>query len=273
MICHYCGFTKVSPQICPKCREFTLKPIGLGTEKIKEEIEALFPQSRVARADRDEIDSRKSLEDFLNKVGAGEIDIIVGTQMIAKGHDFPNLTLVGTLAADMGLHFPDFRSSERTFQLLTQVSGRAGRHTQPGRVVIQAFMPEHPAIQFAANHDYVGFATHALLERKELGYPPFGRLAVVRVQGQNLDKTQNAAQFLHEKLDELKNKIDPKIELMGPVEAALAKLKNKYRQQVLVKSSSGATLNKFLLTFAAQSDQWPLAGISVSVDMDAQHLL
>ncbi len=275
LICHYCGFQKPKPLMCPSCRGFPLKSIGLGTEKVKEELQIFFPEARIARADRDEIDSRKSLEELLDKIMKHEIDIIVGTQMIAKGHDFPLLTLVGTLAADLGLHFPDFRSSERTFQLLTQVAGRAGRHQKPGLVIVQTYLPDHPAIHYSVTHDYVGFAKVELTERKELGYPPFGKLAMIRFQGPDQNKTEDVATAAKDQIELLK-KQHPEfesIEALGPAEAALVKIKNKFRYQILIKTKSSKNLNLFLQRFINHAEVWAPSQISVTVDVDPLHLL
>jgi primosomal protein N' (replication factor Y) len=272
--CHYCGFRKPCPLICPSCKIVSLKPLGLGTEKIAEELQNIFPEARIARADRDEINSRESLEALLSKIQKHEIDIIVGTQMIAKGHDFPNLTLVGAVAADVGLHMPDFRSSERTFQLLTQVAGRAGRHQKAGRVLIQTYVPNHPAIHFATTHDYRSFATQELKTRQELMYPPYGRLATVRLQGVSLDRVENDAQATRDRLGRLQNLKEEyrSVEILGPCEAPLAKLKGKHRYHLLLKSPSSQVLNAFL-QHLMQDLEWLSAGVRLSVDVDPLQLL
>lgn len=275
LLCHYCGFQKQTAFECTSCHSKNLENVGLGTEKIASELQIMFPHARIVRADRDEINSRKALEDLIKKISQKDVDIIVGTQMIAKGHDFPNLTLVGSLMADIGLHFPDFRSSERTFQLLTQVAGRAGRHEKPGLVFIQTYLPEHPAIHYAKTHDFEGFAKAELVARKELNYPPFGKVAVIRIQGAQQNKTASAADRAKMEIEKIK-RLKPeysKIEILGPSESALLKLKNKYRFQILVKSPQAKELNNYLQHFLKHSETWVPSGVNVSIDVDPQQLI
>jgi primosomal protein N' (replication factor Y) len=274
LMCHYCAFEKPFALGCTSCKKENVKSLGLGTEKVCEDIKALFPEARIALADRDEIKTREDLENLLNKINKHEVDIIVGTQMIAKGHDFPNLTLVGAVLADVGLHLPDFRSSERTFQLLTQVAGRAGRHQKPGRVVIQTFVPEHFVLKTATTHDYRSFAVEELKMRQELGYPPFGKLASVRVQGESLDRVEKTSEIARLRLEQIQ-KIKPEllqIEILGPCEAALAKIRNKYRYHLLLKTSSSMAMNLFLQQFMSNQD-WVLPGVKISIDVDPLHLM
>ena len=276
MICHYCGFTKATPPDCPSCHEEKLKPVGLGTEKITEELKGIFPEARIARADRDEISSRKDLEELLDKITKQEVDIIVGTQMIAKGHDFPALTLVGVLAADLGLHFPDFRSSERTFQLLTQVAGRAGRHQIPGKVMVQTYLPEHPAVSFAQTHDYAGFAVKELEERKDLSYPPYGKMAIVRIQAEKETTAEKMADQARVEIESLKTKNPDyaNIDVLGPAPAAMAKIKNKFRFQILIKTTSSKGLNLFLQHFLKSAEVWNKSkSAQIAVDVDPINLL
>ncbi|MEK7827886.1 MAG: primosomal protein N', partial [Thermodesulfobacteriota bacterium] len=174
--CHHCDFTSKPPTICPACRGNHVRSQGAGTERVEEEVRKFFPEARIARMDSDTTSRKGETERILRGLDRREIDILVGTQMITKGHDFPEITLVGVLAADASMNIPDFRAAERTFQLLTQVSGRGGRGDQPGRVVIQTFNPNHYAIRRAQEHDYVGFYEDELPLRRELGYPPFSRL-------------------------------------------------------------------------------------------------
>lgn len=267
IICHYCGLEKPVPPTCTSCKQTTYKPLGLGTEKVCDDLQLLFPEIRIARADRDEINSREKLEALLDQINSHQVDVIVGTQMIAKGHDFPNLTLVGAVLADVGLHLPDFRSAEKTFQLLTQVAGRAGRHQKEGRVVIQTFVPEHNAILMAQNHDFRGFAQSELAARQELSYPPFGKLAVVRLQGINLDKTIEASDLARRHIDSFMQTLKCEIEVLGPSEAAIAKVRNKHRFQILLKSTSATHLNFFLQHFIKNFTDLP-SGVKVTVDVD-----
>ncbi|MCC6276852.1 MAG: primosomal protein N' [Oligoflexia bacterium] len=278
LLCHYCGFEKPLPKKCIKCLTGEYRPLGNGTERVAEDIEQLFSQRgvtvRVARADRDEINTREKLESLLNRIHQKEIDIIVGTQMIAKGHDFPELTLVGVVLADVGLHIPDFRSSERIFQLLTQVAGRAGRHGKPGKVLIQTYVPEHFAIQHALRHDFRGFAQEELKCRKELLYPPFGRLAALRIQGPELAEVESTAMAIMKRLKNFST-IKPEfgsVELLGPTEAVLSRLKNKFRFQILAKGPSTVILNN-LMQFGLQLGEEVPSKIDLSIDMDPVNLL
>jgi primosomal protein N' (replication factor Y) len=274
LVCHYCAFEKPLSQRCTSCKQQDFKSLGLGTEKVFDDLQILFPTARLARADRDEITTREDLENLLNKINLGEVDMIVGTQMIAKGHDFPNLTLVGTVLADVGLHLPDFRSSERTFQLLTQVAGRAGRHLTAGRVVVQTYIPEHIAIRTATTHDFRAFAAEELRMREELNYPPYGKLATIRIQGAELNRVEETSEIAKKRLLEIqKNKSEFKaIEILGPCEAALAKIRNKHRYHVLLKGPSSTGMNLYLQTFLTNQD-WVLPGVKISVDVDPLHLM
>ncbi|MBK9293806.1 MAG: primosomal protein N' [Oligoflexia bacterium] len=274
LVCHYCGFEKPAPFECGSCKSTNLSSVGLGTEKIAHELQILFPKAKIARADRDEINSREDLESLIEKISEKKVDIIVGTQMIAKGHDFPNLTLVGGLMADIGLHFPDFRSSEKTFQLLTQVAGRAGRHQKKGVVYIQTYLPEHPSITYAKEHDFIGFAAEELKSRKELNYPPFGKVAIIRVQATEFKKAQNSAAKAKNEIEKIKN-LNPlytNIQVLGPTEASVLKLKNKFRLQLLVKAPQPKELNIFLQHFLNHTQSWAPPGVTLSVDVDPQIL-
>jgi primosomal protein N' (replication factor Y) len=248
--------------------------VGLGTESVADDLKVLFPEARIARADRDEIHSRESLENLLEKIEKHEVDIIVGTQMIAKGHDFPNLTLVGVILADVGLHLPDFRSSERTFQLLTQVAGRAGRHQKSGRVIVQTYVPQHPAIVFATAHDFTAFAEQELKFRQDIRYPPFGKLASIRIQGVNLERVELAADKTKSRIQHIQ-KANPEyaaFEILGPCEAPLAKIRGKHRFHLLLKTTSAKNMNIFL-QHLSQNLEWLDPGVKLSVDVDPIQLL
>jgi primosomal protein N' (replication factor Y) len=278
LLCHYCAFTKPMPAKCTSCKSGEYRPMGMGTERIAEDIQSLYAKRgvtvRVARADRDEINTREKLEDLLTKIHNKEIDILVGTQMIAKGHDFPDLTLVGVVLADVGLHIPDFRSSERIFQLITQVAGRAGRHQKPGRVLIQSYVPEHISLRCAQKHDYLTFATEELKARAELNYPPFGRMACLRIQGSDQQQTEHTAFSIAQHLEKYKSSKNDlnSIEILGPCEAVLAKLKNKFRFQIIIKSTSASVLNGFM-QYALQLEAQIPQKIDLSADVDPVSLL
>lgn len=265
LVCHYCGYSEDLKTICGECKQGEPKAIGIGTEKIEEEIKRLFPQAKTTRLDRDEIYNRETLEDAIKSIESGEVDILIGTQMIAKGLDFPKLTLVGVLLADIGFNFPDFRTSERNFQLLSQVSGRPGRHSMNGEVIIQTYNPEYTSLQFAQKNDYAGFANQELENRKELNYPPYGRLASVRIQGSDLNKLKKAVSLLERNSNILQKKTSS-LMVLGPVPSPIFKLKNKYRYQMLIKSKNSKSIRDFC-DYLFKNTDLP-SGVQVTVDID-----
>ncbi|MEA3471288.1 MAG: primosomal protein N', partial [Thermodesulfobacteriota bacterium] len=231
--CHYCDYAVKAPPICPSCGGSKIRSHGVGTEKLQEEIETLFPQARVERMDSDSMSKRGAYERILRELDRGTIDILVGTQMIAKGHDFPNVTLVGVVSADTSLNIPDFGASERTFQIITQVSGRGGRGDFPGRVIIQTLNPEQYAITYARDHNYLGFYNEEILTRRELSYPPFSRMVKFRISSTKEDSVKECAELL----GDIARKItqNHNIDVMGPAEAPIAKIKGRYRWHMLLR--------------------------------------
>ncbi|OUM87722.1 MAG: primosomal protein N' [Bacillus thermozeamaize] len=230
--CHYCGFTALEPSACPECGSQHIRHLGVGTQRVEEELNRLFPQVRVLRMDADTTAQKGAHQRLLDLFQRHEADVLLGTQMITKGLDFPNVTLVGVILADSLLFLPDFRASERTFQLLTQVSGRAGRHERPGEVVIQSFNPEHESIQAAATHDYVRFYQREMLLRKQSGYPPYCRLAQLVFAHETAAVALSwATQVTHWLNGELKDHAH----ILGPVASPIARLKNRYRFQSMIK--------------------------------------
>ena len=276
LLCHYCDYHETMTEKCTHCPDGEPKPIGIGTELIERDVAKLFPKARIARMDRDEIGTREDLERMIKEVEDREVDVLVGTQMIAKGLDFPGLTLVGIVVADIAFNLPDFRASERAFQLITQVSGRSGRHLDEGagRVIIQTYNPDHPSIKFAVEHDYEGFASFDLMFREHLGYPPFGRLASFRIQGLDQDKVKAAAKTLRNRASTLKSRLPvyKPIEILGPAPSPLAKLRNHYRWQLLVKHPDPNILGAFCRQLC-ESDDWLPPAVKVNCDVDAVHLL
>lgn len=236
MTCHYCNHREAVPTKCPQCGKKYIYYVGEGTEQLEEMVKKLFPSLRVARIDRDTTSHRRRFEQTLQQFGDGEIDTLVGTQMLAKGHDFPNVTLVGVVSVDAGLALPDFRAAERTFQLITQVAGRAGRGDRPGRVLIQTYHPYHYALRHACEQDYDGFYNEEIRYRQNHSYPPFVALATLLVHGTDLKRVRSEALELRKELD-LANK-DRTCRILGPAPAPLARLKGEYRFQLLVKSRS-----------------------------------
>jgi primosomal protein N' (replication factor Y) len=264
MLCHYCGYAEKIPPDCPKCGSDHIQFIGTGSERVEDELHLLLPTARIARLDRDSASGKGAFEHILQRFRAAEIDILVGTQMIAKGHDIPNVTLVGVVLADIGLSMPDFRAAERTFQLLTQAAGRAGRGDTPGRVIVQTLSPEHYAVRMAAGQDYEGFYKKELEFRKWLRYPPYAAVANVLVRA---EKQQDALDMAT-KLGYLLNPPPEGIRVIGPAEAPVPRLKNEFRYQILIKAVKRAVLRDALnqLRAFAQKDRWPATALVVDVD-------
>ena len=266
--CHYCDYRIPAPGDCPKCQGHRLQGMGIGTERLEQEIKLLFPETQVARMDRDTTSRRRSHLQILKRLESGSIDILVGTQMIVKGHDFPNVTFVGVVSADTSLHFPDFRSSERTFQLLTQVAGRAGRGDVFGEVVIQTFNPDHYSILRAKDHDYVGFYQEEIQFRKALEYPPFSRFINFRLVGNGEKKTKGMAEEMGRIGQSLLKEAHGKeIEILGPSTAPFAKMRGKFRWQMLAKGKSPQLLHRFAKELSSRMDVL-LRGKGVDLDID-----
>ncbi|UCG14340.1 MAG: primosomal protein N' [Deltaproteobacteria bacterium] len=277
LLCHVCGLARKVPAACPQCSATTFRPFGFGTERIEAEVRRLFPEARVSRMDRDTTRNKQASRRLLYDLRRGRTDILVGTQMIAKGHDFPGITLVGVVSADIGLQWPDFRAAESTFQLLTQVAGRAGRGDSPGIVLVQTFNPQHFSIRFAKEHDYQGFYREEMAFREELGYPPYQRLILFQLAGNVEQKTQKAAERLTERYQELRHQrpnLFLELEALGPVAAPVPRVKGKFRWQLVLKSNKPT----FLLEVARMLMHWGLtalkgSGVSLSADVDPVSLI
>ena len=238
IVCHYCDHQAPQPQECPdpSCRSLDIRFTGLGTQKLELEINSRFPDVQCVRMDTDTMQKPGSHEKALDEFRAGKTQILLGTQMIAKGLDFPNVTLVGVINADTALHFPDFRAPERTFQLVTQVAGRSGRGEKGGRVLVQTFSPEHPAIAAATEHNFIRFANFELKQRQQYGYPPFGKMARVVIRGEQEKQVEDFADALAEKLKELIEQSGNEINVLGPAPAPVEKLRGKFRYHCLLDS-------------------------------------
>jgi primosomal protein N' (replication factor Y) len=243
LVCHYCGHREAAPRVCASCGSKSLERLGFGTEQVEAVVRERFPAARVARLDRDTA-AGAGLTRVLDGVRTGKIDILVGTQMITKGHDFPNVTLVGVVLADHGMGLPDFRADERTFQLLEQVAGRAGRGEQPGRVLIQTYSPEHPAVTCARDHAYHRFVAHELEVRKEGCYPPFSRLACVLVDGADPVEVRQVAEACAVEVRSACSRapVELNASLLGPSEAPLSRLKGRTRWQLFLKAATARGL-------------------------------
>ncbi|MDX2179735.1 MAG: primosomal protein N' [Bryobacteraceae bacterium] len=264
LLCHFCGYAEGVPQTCPACRSDHLYFSGTGSERVEDELHREFPEARIARMDRDTVGGKDQYESILSKFRAREYDILVGTQMIAKGHDIPNVTLVGAVNADIGLGLPDFRAAERTFQLLTQAAGRAGRGYLAGQVLIQTVNPDHYAVRFAAAQDYRLFYEKEIQFRRVMRYPPFAALASLVVRSEDQDRARSW-------IGDLAQRLNPPPEGMvrlGPNEAAVPRVKREFRFQMLLKSASRAALARVLreLREYTVKAKWPATALAIDVD-------
>jgi primosomal protein N' (replication factor Y) len=268
--CHYCGYLQAVPKVCEECGSEYVYFVGTGSEKLEELLHGTFPQARIGRLDRDTVRGRHDFERMLNQLSAGELDILVGTQMIAKGHDVHGVTLVGVVGADIALGLPDFRAAERTFQLLTQVAGRAGRGEYPGKVVLQTCFPEHYAVQFASAHDFRGFYDKELRYRSWMHYPPFNAIANVLLRGEKLDEVLKFSGLLGRWFEKTSH---VGIRVLGPAAAPITRLKRDYRYHFLLKSASREKLNALLRAMLAYAGEQKIPRSNLIVDVDAVWLM
>ena len=269
MQCHYCGFSTPIPQRCPNCQSSKIRFLGTGTEKVQEELQELLPGSRILRMDVDTTRRKGSYKRILDDFGNHEADILLGTQMIAKGLDFPNVTLVGVINADTGLWVPDYNSSERTFELLTQVAGRAGRAEKKGEVLIQSYNPDHYAITLAKTQDYEKFYGYEMRVRHEGNYPPYFYTMLISVASK---KEQNAARQAFKIKRELEDHLHPETIILGPTPSAISRLKNKYYYQILVKYKKEMSLNKLLHHIQDSAQEIEKYGINVYIDNEPERI-
>ncbi|MBI4238974.1 MAG: primosomal protein N' [Deltaproteobacteria bacterium] len=282
--CHYCEFTINVPRSCPACGSAQLKAVGSGTERIEQLLQTQFPTARIARMDRDTSTSRHRRHGTLRAMHSGTVDILIGTQMITKGHDFPRVTLVGVILADLSLYLPDFRAAERTFQLLTQVAGRAGRADRPGQVIIQTYTPEHYSLLCARGHDYAAFVSEETKLRADLNYPPFGRLLNIRLSGNHEAQVHAYAEQLANALHRFGGTESPAtshqssvtshpFSLLGPAPSPREKIAGKYRWQILLKLPDTRAAAGLTQLIRRHSEQEGTTGVHVAIDVDPVHLL
>jgi primosomal protein N' (replication factor Y) len=269
--CHYCGEAHALPTTCPECNGALLL-LGVGTERVEAEVAERFPAARVARLDRDAASSAERLTELLAAFARRETDILVGTQMVAKGHDFPGVTLVCVVMADSSLALPDFRSAERTFHLLTQVAGRAGRGKDPGRVLVQTYNPESEPVARVMGHDYEGFAEQELGWRRGFLYPPFARLVAIRVEGEHPEQTASVARALGQRMARALPRASAGVRLLGPAPAPIARIRGKTRWQLLLKAPTHAAMNSPLDAAEALLPELPKA-VRVVIDVDPGAML
>ena len=270
MICHYCGYTAPVPKACVHCGSEYVYFLGTGSEKLEELLHGMFPQARIARLDRDTVRGHEDFERTLNALNEGELDILVGTQMIAKGHDIHGVTLVGVVGADSALGMPDFRAAERTFQLLTQVAGRAGRGQSPGKVVLQTYFQDHYAVQYAAQHDFAGFYDKELRFRSWMHYPPYAALANVLIRSDKLDEALQWSGTLGKWFEQTRHE---GVRVLGPATAPIMRLKRDYRYHFVLKAPSREKLNATLRAMLAYATAQKIPRTQVIVDVDALWLM
>ena len=270
MICHYCGYLAPVPKACVHCGSEYVYFLGTGSEKLEELLHGMFPPARIARLDRDTVRGHEDFERTLNALNEGELDLLVGTQMIAKGHDIHGVTLVGVIGADVALGLPDFRAAERTFQLLTQVAGRAGRGQTPGKVILQTYFQDHYAVQFAAQHDFIGFYEKELRFRSWMHYPPYSGLANVLVRSDQLDDALRWSGLLGKWFDATRHE---GVRVLGPATAPIVRLKRDYRYHFVLKSPSRQKLNATLRAMLAYATAQKIPRTQVIVDVDALWLM
>jgi primosomal protein N' (replication factor Y) len=273
MLCHHCGLERPVPKGCPRCKSPYIRHFGIGTQQVEAEVRKFFPKARVARMDSDAVSSKGAHSKILNAFRKGEVDVLVGTQMIAKGLDFPNVTLVGVVNADVALNFPDFRASERTFNLLTQVAGRSGRSKKGGTVIVQTYAPEHYSILAARNHDYESFYREEIAAREAVMYPPFTAAASVLVKGPDEEGVIQAAHGLADMMNDLKGKGFDEVDVIGPAPAPISRIRGKYRWHLLVKSPEREKLTAFLREAISRITPKLTGGMDVIVDVDPISLL
>lgn len=279
LVCHYCDYHQNYNLKCPECPSGELTALGLGTELIEQDLQKLFPDLVIARADRDEIQSRTDMENLIADMENEKINILVGTQMIAKGLDFPKLNLVGLVLADVGFNLPDFRATEKSFQLITQMSGRSGRHVlqsdTAGQVFVQTYNPDHESLTYAKSHDYLGFVQCELQARAPLNYPPYQKMISFRIQSMSQDLAQQTVQQIKLRAQSLIEKFPDHykdLQILGPAAAPLAKLKNNYRFHMIIKAEKNSALNSFARRVLADQ-KWVPAKVKVIVDVDPVSLL
>jgi primosomal protein N' (replication factor Y) len=271
LVCHYCGYERDNPTTCPKCSSDKIKYFGVGTQKLEKEFIKKFSVKNVLRMDADTTSRKNSHQEILDKYRRREANVLLGTQMISKGLDFPDVTLVGVITADTSLNLPDFRSGERTFQMIAQVAGRSGRASKKGRVIVQTYSPEHYSIEYARNHDYKGFYEQEIMLRRELCYPPFSSIASILISGTIENEVIKYANEISQLLDEkIKQRSD--IEKLGPTAASIARIKNRFRWQIVIKSINENILREILGELLENCGDGQ-SNVSLSMDLNPQSMV
>ncbi len=268
--CHYCDYTQKAMPLCPSCKGSRILSYGVGTQKLEAEIKILFPKARIQRMDSDTTSRKGAQEKILQSLWRRDIDILLGTQMITKGHDFPFITLVGVIAADTSLNMPDFRAAERTFQLLTQVAGRGGRGETAGKVIIQTFNPQHYAVQYVQNHDYKSFYADEIGFRQPLQYPPFGRIINMRLSSNKKEALMEQAKLIGKLARKLSARYKNAVEIIGPAESPLAKIRGRFRYQMLLKGQDTNILHQIAQELLLKHTS---SAVKITVDVDPENFM
>jgi primosomal protein N' (replication factor Y) len=268
--CHYCDYTIKSLPLCPSCKGSRILSYGVGTQKLEKEIEKIFPEARIQRMDSDTTSRKGTQKKILQALEQRQIDILIGTQMITKGHDFPFITLVGVISADTALNMPDFRAAERTFQLITQVAGRGGRGDSPGKVIIQTFNPDHYALRHAQNHDYKSFYLEEIDFRQALQYPPFGRIINLRLSSIKKDALIEEAHRLGKTAKKLSARHGNIAEIIGPAESPLAKIRGRFRWQMLIKGQDINVLHQIAWEIINKHKN---SQVKITADVDPENFM
>lgn len=271
LVCHYCGHGQMQPKVCPKCKSKYVKHFGTGTERVEEEVKRHFKDARVLRMDMDTTRNKNSHETIYNSFKNGEGDILIGTQMISKGLDFENVTLVGILAADMSLNVPDYRAAEKTFQIITQVSGRAGRGEKEGKVILQTYNPSHYSLNYAKNYDYEGFYNEEFTARGLMYYPPFGRILLLNASSKNENSLKNFMNLLKDELSSISNQ-EENIDMLGPVPCIISKIKDNFRWQIIFKGDLSLDFCKKIKDKLYQLNKNVYNEIKVTIDINPNNL-
>lgn len=273
LLCHYCDYNMRAPDFCPKCESLRLLLVGTGTERVEEELNDIVPSARIIRLDRDSTKKKgvagKNLSDFAR----GDADILLGTQMVAKGHDFPRVALVGVINADVGLNLPDFRSAERTFSLLAQAAGRAGRGDTPAKVVVQTYNPDHYAVTCASSHDYDSFLNVEMDSRRELKFPPFSRLVLLNLKGREKGRVEGASESVKDRLMSIKGERGLSVSILGPVVSPIPRIKGEHRFQIFIKGEKRTHIAALLDALLGDEEKIVSGGVKLSVDVDPLDML
>lgn len=275
--CHLCGYTRPVSVKCPACGSGKIRPLGFGTQKVEAMLKEMFPDARLARMDQDTTSKKGAMVKILKDIRNKNVDIVVGTQMLAKGHDFASITLVGVICADLSLSLPDFRAGERTFQLLAQVAGRAGRGDVRGKVVMQTYNPDHFIIEASRDQDFLSFFDNEVPFRKALAYPPFSRMIQIKISGKNKQKTekfvQKTADALHVLVTAFKEDQQNQVQVLGPIEAPIQRISSRFRWQILIKSLSAMLINQLAKSLMEHPALQSKSSISLGVDVDPYFLM